>query len=406
MKEILNHRGRREIFCVLQKSFSQKGSPKEYVSVLSVAKRDRRESMKISDVHPYLLAIPIDEKEFPAPWIWGGFNQIIVEIRTDGGVTGYGEAFGYGVPDATVAVIKRLLKPILVGADPTCISSLQDQMYRRTHLFGRYGITTFAISGVDIALWDIAGKCAGLPLHRLLGGADTKTIPAYASLTRHGDTEQLKDVAMHAKQSGYGMIKLHQLEVESVEVVRKVIGEELRLALDVNCAWTPEKALEMANRLFPFSLAWLEEPIWPPEDFQSLARLGLLSGIRIATGENACTVYQFREMLEAGAASYIQPSVVKVGGVSEWRKIADFAEAYNVKVAPHSAYFGPGLLATAHLIASCPYAHSLEHLYLNLEASIFKEPLKFEDGYFHLPEGPGLGLEIDPDVLKRYCLSS
>jgi len=362
--------------------------------------------MKISDVHAYLLAIPISEKEFPAPWRWGGFNQVIVEIRTDEGVTGYGEAFGYGVPDATVTVINRVLKALLVGADPACISSLQDQMYRQTHLFGRYGITTFAISGVDIALWDIAGKCAGLPMHRLLGSTGLITIPAYASLTRYGDVAQLKNVALHAKQSGYRMIKLHQLDVENVETVRKAVGEEVRLALDVNCAWTPEKALEMANRLIPFSLEWLEEPIWPPEDFQSLARLGLLSGIRIATGENACTVYQFKEMLEAGAASYIQPSVVKVGGVSEWRKVAAIAEAYNVRVAPHSAYFGPGLLATAHLIASCPHAQPLEHLYLNLEASIFKEPLKFEDGYFHMPEGPGLGLEIDPGVLERYGVSS
>jgi len=362
--------------------------------------------MKISDVQAYLLAIPISEKEFSAPWSWGSFKQVIVEIKTDEGITGYGEAFGYGAPEAVVAVIHRALKGILVGADPTCIGSLHDQMYQKTHFFGRYGITTFAISGVDIALWDIAGKCAGLPLYRLLGGAETQSIPAYASLTRYGDMGEMRDVLWHAQKSGHEMIKLHQLDVKSVRFARETIGEKIRLALDVNCPWDPEKALEMCRQLAPFSLTWLEEPIWPPEDFRSLARLGHLGGIPLATGENACTVYQFREMLETGAATYIQPSVVKVGGVSEWREIAALTEAYNVKMAPHSAYFGPGLLATAHLIASFPSAVSLEQFYFNLEASIFKEPLKFEKGYFHLPQGPGLGVEIDEEVLKRYCLPS
>ena len=127
--------------------------------------------MKIIEVRAYLLAIPLHEGKFPTPWTWGKFNLILVEINTDEGVTGYGESFALrGTPHATIAVINHVLKPMILCADPANISSLQEQMYRQTHLFGRYGITTFAISGVDIALWDIAGKCAGLPLHRLLGG--------------------------------------------------------------------------------------------------------------------------------------------------------------------------------------------------------------------------------------------
>lgn len=361
--------------------------------------------MKITDVQAHLLAIPLDEKEFPASWAWGSFNQIIVVIKTNEGITGYGEAFGYGVPQATVSVINQVLKPILIGADPTSIASLQEQMYRQTHLFGRYGITTFAISGVDIALWDIAGKCAGLPLYRLFGGAGVKKIPAYASLSRYGDLAQLKKAALHAKKAGYTMIKLHQLDVESVRTVRKAVGEGIGLTVDVNCAWTPERALAMTRQFSPYNLQWLEEPVWPPEDFKSLARLGQLSGLPLAAGENACTVFQFHEMLKAGAAIYIQPSVVKVGGASEWRKVAALAEAYNVRIAPHSPYFGPGLLATAHLIASCPCAESLEHLYFQLKAGVFTERLKFERGYFILPQGPGIGLDIDWKIMKRYSLT-
>jgi L-alanine-DL-glutamate epimerase-like enolase superfamily enzyme len=361
--------------------------------------------MKITDVRAHLLAIPIKEKDFPARWAWLNFNQVIVAIHTDEGITGYGEAFGYGVPHATASVINQVLKPMLVGEDPTQITALSDQMFRQTHLYGRYGITTFAISGIDIALWDITGKCAELPLYRLLGGTRASQVPAYASLVKYRDQEELRVAALHAQKAGYRAIKLHQLEVESLRMAREAMGEEIRLMVDVNCPWSPEQALDMARKFKPYRIAWLEEPIWPPEDFRSLARVAGLSGIPIASGENACTVFQFTEMLEAGAATYIQPSVIKVGGVSEWRKIAALAEPYNVKIAPHSPYFGPGFLATAHLVASSPLADSIEFLYVNLEANIFKTPLKLEKGYFLLPQGPGLGLDIDWEVIKHYEVS-
>ena len=364
--------------------------------------------MKITDVQAHLLAIPWKSAHLPASWVSKKLNILVVEINTDEGVTGYGESFAfYGSPHATAAVIRDVLKPILLGADPAHISFLQDQMYRQTHLFGRYGITTFAISGVDIALWDIAGKCAGLPLYRLLGGAKDTQVPAYASLPRYGeDRGRMKEAVLHAQQDGYDMIKLHQLDVESLEVARRAVGGTIRLMMDVNCSWSPEKALEMARRFAPYDLYWLEEPVWPPEDFQSLARLGDLGGIPIAAGENACTVYQFKAMLDAGAATYIQPSVIKVGGVSDWRKIALLAEAYNVKVAPHSPFFGPGLWATVHLVAATPCAEPLEYYFATLEASVFKEAPRMEKGLLSLPQGPGLGLEIDPSVFKHYRLVS
>jgi L-alanine-DL-glutamate epimerase-like enolase superfamily enzyme len=362
--------------------------------------------MKITDVHAHLLAIPMKETDIPSAWASRDFHQVIVEIKTDEGVTGYGDSFAYFVPHATAAVVNKVLKPMITGADPTQISSLHDQMYRQTHLSGRYGITTFAISGVDIALWDIAGKCAGLPLYRLLGGAKERKVPVYASLPRYGDLEKLKTAALHAHRAGYDLIKLHQLDVESLKTVRQAVGDGPRLMMDINCAWSLNKAREMAQQFAPFNLHWLEEPIWPPEDFRSLARLGSLSAMPIAAGENACTAYQFKAMLEAEAADYIQPSVTKVGGISEWRKVAALAETYNVKVAPHSPYFGPGLLATGHLVAATPWAESVEYYYVSLETSVFKSPPKLEKGYISLPEGPGLGLEIDPYVLQHYRVVS
>jgi L-alanine-DL-glutamate epimerase-like enolase superfamily enzyme len=255
---------------------------------------------------------------------------------------------------------------------------------------------------VEIALWDIAGKCANLPLYKLWGGSDADKIPAYASLVKYSKQNDLKNAALHAKKAGYDVIKLHQTDVESLKTVRTAVGENVRLTIDINCSWTADEALEMARKFAPYHLYWLEEPIFPPEDFRSLARLAQLSGVAIASGENACTAFQFREMLEAGAATFIQPSVIKVGGINEWRKVAILAEMYNAKINPHSPYFGPGLLATAHLVATNRNAEFVEYLYVNLETSVFKTPPHFERGYLHLPQGPGLGLEIDPAVLTRY----
>lgn len=359
--------------------------------------------MRITDVQAHLLAIPQHQDEVTSTWITGGFrHQIVVIVDTDAGLTGYGEAFGYGVPHATTAVINQVLRPMLIGTDPTNITALQEQMYRQTHLFGRYGITTFAISGVDIALWDLAGKCAGLPLYRLLGGSSDSHVPAYASLVRYQQPEHVQAVAEQALQEGYSALKLHQVDVESLQTVRAVAGEDMPIMMDINCAWNPEEAMEMAQRFAPEEPYWLEEPLWPPEDFEGIARLANLSGIPIATGENACTVHQFRHMLDAGAATFIQPSVTKVGGITEWRKVAAVAETHNVTLAPHSPYFGAGLLATAHLVAATPRATWLEYLYVTPEASVFGDFPTIQEGMFPVPQGPGLGLELDPDVLQKY----
>jgi len=361
--------------------------------------------MKITDVCAHLLAIPLDQSRIPAKWSWGSFNQIIVAVHTDEGITGYGEAFGFGVPHATASVINYCLKPIITGSDPTQIALLLDRMYRQTHIFGRYGITTFAISGVDIALWDLLGKVTNQPLNRLFGCEKVGRIKAYASLVRYGDPQQLKDVALQAIRDGYGAIKLHQLDLESLKVVRDAIPDDVRLMVDANCAWSREEALAKAIQFKPYRIDWLEEPIWPPEDYRGLSELQKNSGIAIAIGETACTVHQFKEILEIGAATFVQPSVVKVGGISEWRKVACLAETYNTAIAPHSPYMGPGLLATGHLIASTTHASEIEYLYADLEASPFKEPLKIENGEFVLPNTAGLGMEIDQSVLKAYTVT-
>ena len=148
---------------------------------------------------------------------------------------------------------------------------------------------------------------------------------------------------------------------------------------------------------------WLEEPIFPPEDFRSLARLRQQSGVALAAGENACTAFQFAEMLRAGAVDYVQPSVTKVGGISEFLKVMALADADGIQVMPHSPYFGPGFLATLHLMAARSAPGSLiERFHIDLEASLYGDWIDPKDGAFHIPPGPGLGLDPDPKVLQTY----
>jgi L-alanine-DL-glutamate epimerase-like enolase superfamily enzyme len=355
---------------------------------------------KIVEVTAIPLAIPPRDRRIP--WIWGAFNQVIVEVRTDDGLTGWGEAFGYGTPLAVTALVNHTLRPQLVGRNAADIRGTADALFRGTHLWGRYGVTTFGISGVDIALWDLAGKRAGKPLYELLGGAESRLVPAYASLVRYRDLDLMAEHAAESARAGAPMVKLHQIDVESARRGREAIGASVPLTVDVNCEWTPFEAVAMARAMNEYDLYWLEEPVFPPEDFASLGRVMKATGVPLASGENACTAHQFRLMMEAGAAAFVQPSVIKVGGISEFLKVAALAEAYNLPLAPHSPYFGPGFLATLHLIAHLRQASWIERLHLDLETSLFTRRLAFDGATYEVPDGPGLGLEIDPKVIQTY----
>ena len=356
--------------------------------------------MKIADVQAIPLAVPPMGRKIP--WIWGAFNQVIVEIKTDDGLVGWGEAFGYGQPLAATAIVNHTLRPLLIGRDATDIRGIVDSLQRKTHIFGRYGVTIFGISGVEIALWDLAGKRAGQPLFRLLGGAESREVKAYASLVRYADRGQMAEHAVEALRAGYEMIKLHQIDLESVRTGREALGDGVPVTVDINCEWTPYEAAQMAVAMDEYDLFWLEEPVWPPEDYKGLAEVTESTGVPLASGENACTAFQFQQMMEAGAVTYAQPSVIKVGGIAEFLKIATLAATHNVSLAPHSPYFGPGFLATLHLLAHLRQATWIEKLYIELETPLFTKPIPFQNATYIVPDGPGLGLEIDPKVLKEY----
>ena len=358
--------------------------------------------MRIDNVESYFIRLPFDTGDDAKAWRGRRtLDYVLVRIDTDAGLSGWGDAFGYGAVHATKAAVDHIVGPALIGRDASDIAGISHALQQACHIWGRYGVTMFAISGVDIALWDLAGKAAGLPLHRLLGGRVHETLPAYASLLNCPSPDIVASRTAAAVEQGYRYVKLHETTVPAVRAAREA-APDTPIMVDTNCPWLPQEAHEMAARLRPFDIHWLEEPIFPPEDFESLAKLQAESGIPLAAGENACTAFEFQRMFAAGAVTYAQPSVTKVGGITEFRKIIALAEVSGTTIVPHSPYFGPGFLATLHLLAAMPQPSLVERFYCTPEASLVGDWIDVRDGAYRVPDGPGLGVDPDPDVLRDY----
>jgi D-galactarolactone cycloisomerase len=333
---------------------------------------------------------------------WKALDFCLVRVETDAGITGWGEAFSYSCRRAVVAALTDMIAPIAVGRDASDIAGLHAEIQKRLHIFGRFGIAAFALSGLDIALWDIAGKAAGKPLHALLGGAKRERLACYASLLRYADAALAARYSEQAIGEGFDAIKLHEVSEPVIAAARAAVPKSAPLLLDVNCEWTVADAAAIGRRLAPMGLAWFEEPVFPPEDGAGLRAVGEACGIPIAAGENCCFATQFAALFDAGALQYAQPSVTKVGGVTEFRKVAALAAARGVQLAPHSPYFGPGALATLHLIAALAPEARFEYFYLQADAWLYGDLLRPRRGQLGVPQAPGLGADPDPEVLRRY----
>lgn len=368
--------------------------------------------MLITKVRAHHIRIPYDAGV--ATFRQGGsaisaLDMILVEVSTDAGLTGWGDAFGYVSPKTTAMAVEEMIAAQAQGQevpDADGIPAFMERIQRNLHLFGRYGITMFAISGLDIALWDLAGKVKGVPLHHLIGAQKRARIPAYASLLRIGTPNAVAGECAAAVRRGYTAIKLHETTTPAVFAARQAIGAGIPLMVDMNCPLNGEEAIAFAQACGPAALKWLEEPVWPPEDFATLAEVRDNGGVDIAAGENACTAYQFGQMMEAGAVSYAQPSVTKVGGITEYLKVVALADAMGVKLGPHSPYFGPGLLATLHLLSLRDDSTFVEIFYMKRPDCLWRGRVDAgADGSVAVPDGPGLGYEPDREVMERYRVS-
>ena len=362
--------------------------------------------MKITAVESCVVSLPYD---MGGPWPsfagkpWTHLEILLVKVETDEGLVGWGEAFGHAAIPSTKAALEDIVAPLVIGRDAEDIDTLSHDILHAVHLLGRNGPFVYAYSGIEIALWDIRGKKAGQPLHRLLGGKGDRTeLDAYASLLRYTDPKLVAKNTAAACARGYRHIKLHEVTREAVLAAKNAPGVDgANIMLDVNCAWSVPDAIKMADALRDDGLTWLEEPVFPPEDCHGLARVRQ-RGIPISAGENVAGVFGFQSLIDAKAIDIAQPSVTKIGGIGEMLKVIDLCRKEGVAVAPHSPYFGPGFIATLHIIAALTPKALVEVLWLDMEANPFDPYVVPVNGRCKVPQKSGLGCDPDPAIMARY----
>lgn len=327
-------------------------------------------------------------------------DSALVRLETEDGLVAWGESYCVE-PRALQAVFETLVAPLAVGksaSDPNLLPTLQ----RALHNLGRSGPVVHALAGLDIALWDWRAKQAKVPLYELLGGKQRERIPAYASLLQYYDNaELLQRVTTQALDEGYREIKLHERTATALAAARQAAGRHIPIMVDTNCAWLPEQAAEAIASMLEHDPFWIEEPLWPPEDSQALARLQRSCGVPLAVGENASSTYALIELIEQETLRYVQPSVIKLG-LTAALQISQRCAGTQVICAPQVAFFGPGYLATIHLLAAQAQEVSLERLYVQLEHTPYGNSVPIENGWVRVPDGPGLGADPETELAQGH----
>ncbi len=361
-------------------------------------------SVEIRDVRAIEVALPIQGRNRPY-----GIN--LVEVTTDEGTIGIGESRGQGIPAGVIsALVDSNLKPLLVGCSPFDVEALYEKMYRSNQNVGQRGIMIMAISGVELALWDIIGKIARLPVYNLVGGRVHRDIKAYASLGGYRTPAEAVKGAKHYVDMGFRAIKFHQREIESTKMLRRELGDEIEIMLDVSGLWTPDEAIRKARELADSNVSWLESAIYPQDDVQGFARLTAAVGetVPICAGENEYTVWGFKDIIEKKAVNILNHDTIKCGGLWQAKKIAAMAEVQRILCAPHSACSPVGLETALHLTTStnnCAYAeviHSTLYALEGLSESILERPLELNKGFVRARDGPGFGIELDGKVIEKF----
>jgi D-arabinonate dehydratase/D-galactarolactone cycloisomerase len=348
------------------------------------------------------------------------FNCVIVKLTTDDGLVGYGEAKAPVATEATRQMIESLLLPIVMGADPRDTTVLWESMYAGMRIRGHEaGFYLEAIAAVDIALWDLAGKAAKLPIYKLLGGAFRDKVRVYASglpgLDIHAsedDYARLLEEARKIKQEGFSGLKMAigrglQGDRKTIRMLREGLGDDFTVYVDAGGAYDRAQAMRLGKFLEEIDVGWFEMPI-APEDLDGHAELARNLSVPIAL-DALQTRYKTMELIRRGATDIIQPDITRSGGITECKRIAELADCFNLAFAPHIAIGSIiQFAASAHLAAAMPNMLISEHWIgiadNPLGNTILKRPLRVENSYVYVPDGPGLGIEIDEEALFRWAV--
>jgi L-rhamnonate dehydratase len=378
--------------------------------------------MKITDVEVIYLRIPQIAQEAN-----GTQDCAVVLVHTDEGITGIGEA--ESAPHVVKAIIEAPrshsvmvgLREVLLGENPLDIERLWRKMYQATIYFGRRGAVIHAISGIDIALWDIKGKAYGRPVCELLGGSTNARVRAYASALFGKDGKETGEKASRYREAGFTAFKFGWMDfgrhpktdLAHVEGIRNAVGDDAPIMIDVGWAydsggpeWDHTTALRRAHMLADYDVFWLEEPLHP-DDWDGYRELCDRSPVRIAAGEELATLGDFRDLVERSHIDVLQPDVARAGGITETMRIAAYAHAHRKPVVPH--HYSTGILGTASVHVNASIPNSLfqetpapgEGSILNTDLVHPKVALD-ANGCIVMPKGPGLGIELDPDIVEKY----
>ena len=367
--------------------------------------------MKITDVKTIRLRalIPSEGQVFSRSGVRSTRSTTLVQVETDEGISGIGSCSGNG--ELIEVIVGRVLKPLLVGMDPMEIDEIWDRAYvRGGHKeFGTRGIGVVALSGIDVALWDILGKVRGVPLYQLLGGKCRDKVPVYATALYPEEPSKVAKRARVFADQGFHGVKIKvgfnlDKDIRIVRAVREELGTEFVIMTDANQGYSVDVALKASDAFADCGAYWLEEPLFV-EDIEGHATLREKGRTPIAVGENLHMSYAFENFIARGAVDFVQPDVARAGGITEIRKITALAAKRNVPVSFHTWGDGVALAASAHLSAAVEdsIVMELDYTYNPLREELLREPFKVENGYLIPPEKPGLGIELDQGALQRFA---
>lgn len=368
--------------------------------------------MKITDVEPIVLRLDrVDTSRAD-----GTQDAFLVRVHTDEGVVGIGEADTSPYVARTIVempsshAVARGLRELLVGEDALDAERLWALMFHGTYHYGRAGAALHAMSAIDIALWDIAGKVEGRPVCELLGGRRAERVRVYASEVMPETPDEVRRIGEAAVADGYPALKLGWgplggdlgRDEELVHAARSVLGDERDLMLDGGMGYTVERAAELVARLEDVRLYWLEEPL-AANDYAGYRRLGELVAVKLAAGEADAGVEPFRALVVEGGLDVLQPDLARCGGFTVARRIADLARGRDVEIVPHCFSTGVLVAASLHFVASLERPTYSEFSVADspLVKGILAEPFELRDGSLAVPTGPGLGIELDEAFLAR-----
>ncbi len=368
--------------------------------------------MKITKVEPIILRLDrIDTTRAD-----GTQDAFLVRVHTDEGLVGVGEADTSPYIARTIVempashAIARGMAELLEGEDPLAVGRLWERMWMGSYHYGRAGAALHTLSAIEIALWDIAGQAAGLPVSELLGGRRRDAMTVYASEVMPETPDEVRGIAERAVRNGYTALKLGwgplgeslMNDVALVTAARDALGPDRKLMVDGGMAYSVKSALELVDALEPLDIYWLEEPL-AADDYEGYRRLSDRALIRIAAGEADSGIRPYRALVEEGHVDVLQPDLARCGGFTVGRQIADLARQTGVEVVPHCFSTGVLVAASLHFTAALDHATLSEYSVASspLVGELLGEPFTLEDGKLNVPTAPGLGITLNEELVER-----